>query len=105
MTGSIEERNKAIVRNAFEALFNERDFAAAEAFFSPNYVQHSAHIPPGREGLFELVKSFPSTHQREMVCVARSRPRSRSGSGRVLVDPSMKRPRGAGKDLVGELRI
>jgi predicted SnoaL-like aldol condensation-catalyzing enzyme len=66
MIGSLEERNKAIVRNAFEALFNQRDFVVAEAFFSPNYVQHSAHIPPGREGLLELVKSFPSTHQREM---------------------------------------
>jgi len=66
MTGSIEERNKAIVRDAFEALFNRRDFAVAEAFFSPGYIQHSAHIPPGRKGLFELVKSLPSTHQREM---------------------------------------
>jgi predicted SnoaL-like aldol condensation-catalyzing enzyme len=66
MTGSLEERNRAIVRNAFEALFNQRDFVVAEAFFSPNYVQHSAHIPPGRDGLLELVKSFPSTHQREM---------------------------------------
>jgi predicted SnoaL-like aldol condensation-catalyzing enzyme len=66
MTGSIEERNKTTVRNAFEALFNRRDFAVAEAFFAPNYIQHSAHIPPGREGLFELVRSLPSTHQREM---------------------------------------
>jgi len=66
MTGSIEERNKAIVRDAFEALFNRRDFAVAEAFFSPGYIQQSAHIPPGRKGLFELVKSLPSTHQREM---------------------------------------
>ncbi|HEX4115702.1 MAG TPA: nuclear transport factor 2 family protein [Solirubrobacteraceae bacterium] len=66
MTGSTEERNKAIVRDAFEALFNRRDFAVAEVFFSPNYIQHSAHIPPGRKGLFELIKSLPSTHQREM---------------------------------------
>lgn len=36
MTGSIEERNKGIVRNAFDALFNRRDFAVAEAFFSPD---------------------------------------------------------------------
>ena len=26
-----------------------------------NYIQHSAHISPGREGLFNLVKSLPST--------------------------------------------
>lgn len=49
MTGSIEERNKAIVSNAFEALFNRRDLAVAEAFFSPNYIQHNAHIPAGRK--------------------------------------------------------
>ena len=26
-----------------------------------SYIQHSAHIPPGREGLFELVKAAPDT--------------------------------------------
>ena len=27
----------------------------------PHYIQHSAHIAPGREGLFELVKAAPPT--------------------------------------------
>jgi NAD(P)-dependent dehydrogenase (short-subunit alcohol dehydrogenase family) len=40
---------------------NKRDYAAAERFWSPKYVQHSAHIPPGREGLFALVRSTPDT--------------------------------------------
>ena len=40
-------RNKAIVLEAFDTLFNRRDYAAAESFWSPTYVQHSAHIPPG----------------------------------------------------------
>jgi predicted SnoaL-like aldol condensation-catalyzing enzyme len=53
--------NVQIVLNAFEALFNKRDYAAAERFWSPNYTQHSAHIAPGREGLFELVKTLPDT--------------------------------------------
>lgn len=48
--------NMQIVLNAFETLFNKRDYAAAERFWSPNYIQHSAHIPPGREGLFALIK-------------------------------------------------
>jgi hypothetical protein len=26
---------------------------------SPNYVQHSAHIEPGRDGLFNLIKAEP----------------------------------------------
>ena len=39
-----------------KGLFNKKDYAAAERFWSPNYIQHSAHIPPGREGLFALVR-------------------------------------------------
>jgi predicted SnoaL-like aldol condensation-catalyzing enzyme len=65
MSGSSPERNKAIVLEAFEALFNKRDYAAAKRFWSPNYIQHSAHIAPGREGLFGLIKSLPSTARYE----------------------------------------
>ena len=61
MSQMIEEKNKAIVLKAFDTLFNKRDYAAAERFWSPNYIQHSAHIGPGREGLFNLIKSIPST--------------------------------------------
>jgi predicted SnoaL-like aldol condensation-catalyzing enzyme len=61
MSNSSPERNKAIVLEAFETLFNKRDYAAAEHFWSPNYIQHSAHIAPGREGLFNLVRSVPET--------------------------------------------
>ena len=58
---SIESKNKALVLEAFDTLFNKRDYAAAEKFWSPDYIQHSAHIAPGREGLFNLTKSLPST--------------------------------------------
>jgi predicted SnoaL-like aldol condensation-catalyzing enzyme len=61
MTQTIEERNKALVLKAFDTLFNKRDYKAAERFWSANYVQHSAHIPPGREGLFGLIRSVPAT--------------------------------------------
>lgn len=60
MSQSIEEKNKALVLEAFETLFNKRDYAAAARYWSPNYIQHSAHIPPGREGLFNLVKHAPA---------------------------------------------
>jgi predicted SnoaL-like aldol condensation-catalyzing enzyme len=53
------QRNKAFVLEAFETLFNKKDFVAAETFWSSNYIQHSAHIPPGRDGLFGLIKSVP----------------------------------------------
>ena len=52
-------KNKELVLKAFDTLFNKRDYVAAEAFWSPNYIQHSAHIPPGREGLFNLIKNLP----------------------------------------------
>jgi predicted SnoaL-like aldol condensation-catalyzing enzyme len=61
MSQSNEEKNKALVLEAFETLFNKRDYAAAEGYWSPNYLQHSAHIQPGREGLFNLVKHAPAT--------------------------------------------
>ena len=61
MSNSSPERNKAIVLEAFETLFNKRDYAAAERFWSPKYIQHSAHIAPGREGLFALIRSSPET--------------------------------------------
>jgi predicted SnoaL-like aldol condensation-catalyzing enzyme len=57
----LEEKNKALVLGAFDTLFNKRDYAAAERFWSPKYIQHSAHIAPGREGLFDLIKSMPPT--------------------------------------------
>jgi predicted SnoaL-like aldol condensation-catalyzing enzyme len=53
------EQLRALVLDAFDTLFNKRDYAAAERFWSPNYIQHSAHIEPGREGLFALVKASP----------------------------------------------
>jgi predicted SnoaL-like aldol condensation-catalyzing enzyme len=55
------EKNKRLVLEGFDTLFNKRDYAAAEKFWSPQYIQHSAHIPPGREGLFNLVKNLPPT--------------------------------------------
>ena len=61
MTQSTEERNKTLVLQAFDLLFNKRDYAAAEKFWSPHYIQHSAHIAPGRKGLFDLIKNLPST--------------------------------------------
>ena len=61
MTQTIEETNKRLVLEAFDTLFNKRDYQAAERFWSPNYIQHSAHIKPGRDGLFELIRSSPAT--------------------------------------------
>ena len=70
MPDSKESRNKALVLKAFDALFNRRDYAEAERYWSPRYIQHSAHIAPGREGLFNLVKSLPQTLKYEPGVIA-----------------------------------
>src|SRR3954453_22337582 len=61
MSQTKPERNKALVLEAFDTLFNKRDYFAAERYWSPTYIQHSAHIAPGREGLFNLIKGMPPT--------------------------------------------
>jgi predicted SnoaL-like aldol condensation-catalyzing enzyme len=61
MTKTTPEQNKATVLAAFDTLFNKRDYAAAKRFWSDRYIQHSAHIAPGREGLFDLIRSAPET--------------------------------------------
>jgi predicted SnoaL-like aldol condensation-catalyzing enzyme len=55
------ERNKTLVLKAFDTLFNLRDYDAAEHFWSDRYIQHSAHIAPGRAGLFNLIRTLPAT--------------------------------------------
>jgi predicted SnoaL-like aldol condensation-catalyzing enzyme len=61
MSQTIEVTNKRLVLEAFDTLFNKRDYEVAERFWSPNYIQHSAHIASGREGLFNLSRSLPAT--------------------------------------------
>jgi predicted SnoaL-like aldol condensation-catalyzing enzyme len=60
MATTSSKQNKALVLKAFDTLFNKRDYLAAERFWSETYIQHSAHIPPGRDGLFNLVRALPS---------------------------------------------
>ena len=41
MKKKTEENNKKLVLEAFDTLFNKRDYAAAERYWSPHYIQHS----------------------------------------------------------------
>ena len=61
MSKTTSAEKKALVLEAFDTLFNKRDYAKAERYWSPNYIQHSAHIAPGRDGLFNLIKTIPPT--------------------------------------------
>ncbi|WP_158817501.1 ester cyclase [Methylocapsa sp. S129] len=63
------EENKSLVLEAFDALFNKRDYAKAAEFWSETYIQHSAHIGPGRDGLFNLVRNLPDTLRYENAVV------------------------------------
>ena len=59
MSQATHEKNKALVLDAFETLFNRRDCTAAERLWAPGYIQHIAYIAPGRDGLFDLVRALP----------------------------------------------
>lgn len=61
MSTTTPSQNKALVLEAFDTLFNKRDYAAAERYWSDRYIQHSAHIPPARNGLFDLIRVLPDT--------------------------------------------
>ena len=61
MVKTTPAQNKALVLQAFDTLFNKRDYKAAERYWSSNYLQHSAHIPPGRDRLFNLVRTMPAS--------------------------------------------
>jgi predicted SnoaL-like aldol condensation-catalyzing enzyme len=70
MSQTIQERNNALVLEAFNTLYNQRDYVAAESFWSSKYIQHSAHIAPGRAGLFNLVRTLPSSLKYEHGAIA-----------------------------------
>lgn len=46
-----EQRNHALVMAMFEAVLQPLDATAVDRFIAPDYVQHSALAPPGREAL------------------------------------------------------
>jgi len=56
---SVAETNKALVLEAFDAAFNRREPDALDRYWSPDYIQHSAHMPRGREGLRGLINALP----------------------------------------------
>jgi predicted SnoaL-like aldol condensation-catalyzing enzyme len=62
--------NKAIVIEAFETLFNRRDTEKAKRFWSPDYVQHSALVPAGRDGLFSTIENAPEMRYEHQLAVA-----------------------------------
>ena len=64
------ERNKQLALTAFDALFNRRDYDAANAMWADDYIQHSTHISQGRAGLFERARSLPALRYENALAVA-----------------------------------
>ncbi|WP_198148867.1 nuclear transport factor 2 family protein [Luteibacter yeojuensis] len=55
MSDARPARNKALVVEAMEALFQRRDASAVDRLYAPGYVQHNPNIPQGRDALRTLV--------------------------------------------------
>jgi predicted SnoaL-like aldol condensation-catalyzing enzyme len=43
-----KEKNKELVLEAFDTLFNQRDYIAAEHYWSPKYIHHPSLKPRQR---------------------------------------------------------
>jgi hypothetical protein len=95
-----KQENKVLVLEVFDTLFNKRDYEAAERYWSPNYIQHSAHIEPGRDGLFNLIRNTghatlrTSAHRRggRLRHRARTILRNRAASLAIVVTRATARP-------------
>ena len=70
MSSTTPEQNKQLVLNAFDTLFNRRDYDAAASMWSADYIQHSTHIAQGRAGLFERARSLPDLRYENALAVA-----------------------------------
>jgi hypothetical protein len=80
--------------NPFQDVFDrqKRHFATnvTRSIFSDEHIQHSAHIAPGREGLFNLIKSAPATLRYEHgVILADKEFVSSTAASRVTGSPSV----------------
>ena len=79
MSHTVQEKNKKLVLKGFDVLLSKRDFARAEKDWSPNYIQHRSRIEPGRDGLFNLVKSLPTGSFRAGFCAPKAGARGPDG--------------------------
>jgi predicted SnoaL-like aldol condensation-catalyzing enzyme len=98
MSRTLQEENKALLLEGFDVLFNKRDFARAEKYWSPAYIQHSSHIEPGRDGLFNLVKSLPTGSRWEHGILM-------AEGNHVMIHSRYSRPDGSAIVVVDIMRI
>jgi len=51
-------KRRAIIVEALNKAFNDRDFSVLEQWWSPEYIQHNPFIPPKRAGLRGFVEAL-----------------------------------------------
>lgn len=64
----LNEDNKELIRRFYEEVFNKRNLAALDDFYSPDHVDHS--LPPGlplgpegtRQAISVMLSGFPDLH-------------------------------------------
>jgi len=57
---SVEEKNKALVREFLEEAWGKGNIAAVDEFMAADYVEHPrpSTLPPGAEGLKQLILAY-----------------------------------------------
>ncbi len=53
-----EAENKSLVRAYLEDVWGKRDLGAIDRYLAPDYVQHSGHAAPGRDGVKVFFKGL-----------------------------------------------
>jgi len=71
MSQTLQEKNKALLLESFDVLFNKRDSVGVEKYWSPNYIQHSSHIEPGRDSVatLQILREAPKRTGLTMVSI------------------------------------
>jgi predicted SnoaL-like aldol condensation-catalyzing enzyme len=59
----VEDANMQTARGLYAAIFTARDFAVADRYLGPEYIQHAPDVADGKSGLAkaipEIAKAFP----------------------------------------------
>lgn len=50
--------NEQLYRSFMENVWNKHDPAAVDRYLAPNFIEHNANLPPGREGREQFIASL-----------------------------------------------
>ena len=61
MNEALEDFNTKRALEAYDLLYNARDYEMASRYWAPGFVQRAPQPPHGRDGLIDFVRQLPST--------------------------------------------